>query len=197
MGQVDLQQMTAARLSSMISTGEVFDERLLRSSFENEFCRILGIVDMNPLRGIERVCRMYGCNSTTGMIVFRYWLTNRAPQVRFLVKWREKFFSLDSFEPRFDDVEMRGQREVALWLTLPQRDGGFTVDGRRRKEKQIGVMGWLMFRSAVSCRFGCVHTTRMGSCTALSIWSLCGFGGMLEMARFPELRCCSTLKAFI
>lgn len=54
MGQVDLQQMTAARLSSMISTGEVFDERLLRSSFENEFCRILGIIDMNPLRGVER-----------------------------------------------------------------------------------------------------------------------------------------------
>ena len=52
MGQVDLQQMTAARLSSMISTGEVFDERMLRSSFENEFCRILGIFDINPRRGI-------------------------------------------------------------------------------------------------------------------------------------------------
>lgn len=166
MGQVDLQQMTAARLSSMISTGEVFDERLLRSSFENEFCRILGIVDMNPLRGIERVCRMYGCNSTTGMIVFRYWLTNRAPQVRFLVKWREKFFSLDSFEPRFDDVEMRGQREVALWLTLPQRDGGFTVDGRRRIKGEanwcdglvdVPVSRQLSFRMRAYDKNGVVH----------------------------------------
>lgn len=131
MGQVDLQQTTAARLSSMISKGEVFDESLPRSAFENEFCRILGIIDMNPLRGIEKACRMYGCDSTTGMIVFRYWLTNRAPQVKLFVKWRGRFFPLDSCAPGFEDVEMRGQREVALWLTLPQRSSGLTADGRR------------------------------------------------------------------
>lgn len=168
MGQVDLQQTTAARLSSMIGKGEVFDESLPRSAFENGFCRILGIVDMNPLRGIERVCRMCGCNSTTGMIIFQYWLTNRAPQVKFFVKWRGRFFPLDSCAPGFDDVEMRGQREAALWLTLPQRGGGLTADGRRciRGEANwcdglvdVPLSCQLSFRMCAHDKDGVVHSS--------------------------------------
>lgn len=166
MGQEDLRQMASARLSSMISAGEVFDESLPRSAFENEFCRILGIVDMDPQRGVERVCRMYGCNSTTGMIVFRYWLTNRAPQVKFFTKWRGRLFPLESFVPGFDDVEMRGQREVTLWLTLPQRKGGLTAEGRRRSIREanwcdglvdIPVSRQLSFRVRAYDEDGVVH----------------------------------------
>lgn len=110
--------MSANRLSSAVIEGRAFDGTLTRSAFEDEFRHILGIVDVDLLFGVETICREYGCNATTGMIVFRYWLTGFVPCVRPLVKYRERFFSLPEFVPQSADVTVRSQRELTLWVTV-------------------------------------------------------------------------------
>ncbi len=114
----NLHNMSAGQLSSAVIAGKIFDGTLTRSAFEDEFRRALGIIDIDSALGIETICRDYGCNTTTGMIVFRYWLTGLVPLVRPLVKWRGKFFLLPEFVPQSADMTVRSWREETLWVTV-------------------------------------------------------------------------------
>lgn len=87
---------------------------------EDEIGRILGLADVDALAGVERLCRIYGHNATTGMIVFRSWLSGHCFGVRPLIKWADRIYQLDPFVPLADDVSVFGRREAVLKVRLTE-----------------------------------------------------------------------------